>query len=442
MPPSRRSNQCPRVDFPTRQLPEDKIRACLGIPNDSPDPSLFALAATLPVSNFPIDNVHPSVRYEESVQLSSRDSWLSSPHFQPPENTDTLASLRASSQQHGGLRVSRSRRPRAFRKSAAFVAKSHALSTLLARTSQIATWPRNSDGMNEQYWIDQLPALSSPSDSSDLTSIWSLDDSSPGSEPRGLFGLSPASEAGNLFNLAKSCAVEVLCDDTFGAELKDHSIDFPQELLSDYDHMNGTMPLQDLPLPNPIWTPGQEHGFPGFDPEPDTRTPDLFNSSPQTLTLSMSESSIFPPTSLLQEDHLMPDLSTNSINNDADGFLDELGELIDWDAINSDPDFSSTNNIDGNTSYLQTSTMPDLQTATLSNTHPNDQEVPDLELTLYPSHSTPDLPTTVFDYQQQARPESYAPEQIPDIFSAFTAVADSPDEHAQAELLEEFWCVA
>ena len=283
---SRQHKHCSRGIHDTHSVTEDQIRTPFEIADDAIDSTLFALATILPMSSFPVDNVHPSQRYGATGNRSYR------------------VRCRA---QYGS-------------------ARRHNMMPF-PPSSQNQFFGRH--GMIDEGLCHSMPSLSASTISSGLGSNWSS------SNPATDFGSTGTFDAIQVSsNQSAPCASDFLPD-----SLRIMTQGRPEYAWNEFSSsIFGTdspqQPLQPakghMPYDNPFSGPSLDHcagipfdilrtfqhaSFPGA------------NTSPGLEVLPQQNA--FP----LTTKYLSPQYSPNNIDREVGDFLDDLGHIIDWDKI-------------------------------------------------------------------------------------------------------------
>jgi hypothetical protein len=375
-------------------------RAHLGLSRNGPDPILFALATTLPMSCFPKDDVHPSARYGTAEpRLCRFDSVHSSNRSGNSLHTDGQMCLLSQFVAPGSNAV----QPSEFGANSI----SCALDTNYTSchgSNAISPYPRDQIlhrcPIGNGDIFDTVPPLSASTASLDGSSNWSS------SEPAPEFGAVPMDGFDPRY-LDNSCqkgapheflgdSVHVLCQD------------FPE------NDWNGWVTCRANAIPQPAPSVGMQKLACDLSlPHPlDCLKGGHFDVQSNTATYLSSTSKPPTPQPVLptaEGDNALDQTLHHVDNNGVDNFLDELGSTIDWDNIEpclEDRTIGQTNMVIN----LQSETSIDA-----ASTIPNDQH-----------HQSPDLPDYIDDSDDDSPNHSLGEEG-----TSFTDLADVLDEHEE-----------
>jgi hypothetical protein len=339
MPVRRRQQASSNGKFIASYLTENQLRNHLGISEESCDPSLLALAITLPMSCFPIDEVHPIARYgtfgDSCCKLRSnthpRPTFSKSRHVDPLPlyfySNDTNSHVhRVQKHKFGGKRPSYYYDP---------------------HPSQIRRTPNLPSSIDtnlfSKFVLDDRNLFDAPPlSASTVSSDWNLE-SSPTGPAFGFriastFDVSPMSTGEDPFLLAMSYAnplpeLNFMADDFFTSSHKSLESGVDEPLPGDPSSAMLSQPFEAGESQSPTQSLC-------IEPSVDFSNANLFDT-----THLLDDTSVVawrapppnqcttPPEFPCPEAYLSPTTSPCQIDRVVDTFFDELGETVDWDSI-------------------------------------------------------------------------------------------------------------
>lgn len=267
------------------------IGPCSETPRPDLDPTLFALATTLPMSRFPIDDVDPSARYGPAEDTSRRIQRNACYDIMP---------------------------------------RHHAISS---PTNMPDLCP-GSDWMNNEDF-NSLPPLSASTSSSDWTSDWSANEPAPGFGVSCGFDAMPLSSGSipSFLPGSYTSALDLFIDN-FGL-VAQGQLDYGWDELAPFE-LGLVMPKSALrgvgnQMPCSALSPGLfTNEFSGISF--DTPGACQYSCLPTAPATPAAEQPPLLPGFPLPEDDLYPDRPFDNIGIEVDDFLNELGNTINWDS--------------------------------------------------------------------------------------------------------------